>query len=77
MTPSNLWHRPAFDGQVAGYMNFYVRTFTEMEMNMNAVERVTFYTCIDTEQYEGRPLDALRPDMMPKRESLLGLISYV
>ena len=40
--------------KVAGFMNFYVRTVTEMEMQMNATERIRYYTSIENEQYEGK-----------------------
>ncbi|XP_066264201.1 ATP-binding cassette sub-family C member 9-like [Branchiostoma lanceolatum] len=36
------------------YLHWMVRNFCEVEMMMNAVERITFYTTIPTEQYRDR-----------------------
>ena len=35
--------------QISGYLNWIVRTGTEVEMNMNAVERMLEYTQVEQE----------------------------
>ncbi len=40
--------------QVSGYLNWLVRNAADIEMQMNAVERVKYYSNIHNEQYEGR-----------------------
>uniref|UniRef100_A0ABM0N098 ATP-binding cassette sub-family C member 9-like n=1 Tax=Saccoglossus kowalevskii TaxID=10224 RepID=A0ABM0N098_SACKO len=39
--------------QVSGYLNWVVRNSADAEMQMNAIERVDYYSNIPTEQYEG------------------------
>ncbi|XP_071784145.1 ATP-binding cassette sub-family C member 9-like isoform X2 [Asterias amurensis] len=38
---------------ICGQVNLYVRSSTEIEIQMNAVERVKHYSQVDTESYEG------------------------
>ncbi|XP_078001424.1 ATP-binding cassette sub-family C member 8-like [Glandiceps talaboti] len=38
---------------LVGRLNYLIRTFAEMEMQMNSVERVKYYTNIQTEEYRG------------------------
>ena len=40
--------------QICGQVNLYVRSSTEIEIQMNAVERVKHYSQVDTESYEGK-----------------------
>ncbi|XP_030828553.1 ATP-binding cassette sub-family C member 9 isoform X2 [Strongylocentrotus purpuratus] len=39
--------------QVSGYLNWVVRSAADTEMQMNAVERVKYYSSLKREQYEG------------------------
>lgn len=39
--------------QIAGFLNFFVRTVADLEMNMNAVERIKYYTNVENEPYKG------------------------
>ncbi|XP_022103515.1 ATP-binding cassette sub-family C member 9-like [Acanthaster planci] len=40
--------------QIAGYLNWLVRNVADTELQMNSVERIKFYTDVDTEPYEGK-----------------------
>ncbi|XP_038067008.1 ATP-binding cassette sub-family C member 9-like [Patiria miniata] len=53
LDPSLVGLAVTYTLQVAGFMNFFVRQVTEMEMQMNAVERIKHYTSVENEQYEG------------------------
>ncbi|XP_022081211.1 ATP-binding cassette sub-family C member 9-like [Acanthaster planci] len=53
LDPSLVGLAVTYTLQVAGFMNFVVRQVTELEMQMNATERVKYYTYIENEQYEG------------------------
>ena len=40
--------------QMASYFNYLMREWTEVEMQMNAVERIQFYTEVDREDNSGK-----------------------
>ncbi|XP_033648066.1 ATP-binding cassette sub-family C member 9-like [Asterias rubens] len=53
LDPSLVGLAVTYTLQISGYLNFYVRTMADLEMQMNAVERVKYYTHVDNESYEG------------------------
>ncbi len=38
---------------MSGYLNWLVRSVADAELQMNAVERVKFYSDVENEPYEG------------------------
>ena len=53
LPPSDVGLAISYALQVSIFLNLLVRFLADMEMQMNAVERVKFYTGLSTEPYEG------------------------
>ncbi|XP_071504808.1 ATP-binding cassette sub-family C member 9-like [Diadema antillarum] len=51
--PSEVGLAISYALQVSGYLNWVVRSAADTEMQMNAVERVQFYSSLSREKYEG------------------------
>ncbi|XP_071961483.1 ATP-binding cassette sub-family C member 9-like [Antedon mediterranea] len=51
--PSSVGLGITYALQVSGYLNWVVRNMADTEMAMNAVERVSYYTNLENEPYEG------------------------
>ena len=39
---------------IASTLNWVIRMAADMEMQMNAIERIEFYTKVETEDYDGK-----------------------
>ena len=39
--------------QIASQLNWVIRMSADMEMQMNAIERIEYYTNVDKEEYDG------------------------
>ncbi|XP_071784198.1 ATP-binding cassette sub-family C member 9-like isoform X1 [Asterias amurensis] len=54
LSPSLVGLAVTYTLQIAGFLNFFVRTVADLEMNMNAVERIKYYTNVENEPYKGK-----------------------
>ncbi|XP_022081543.1 ATP-binding cassette sub-family C member 9-like [Acanthaster planci] len=54
LEPSLVGLGVTYSLQIAGFLNLLVRGVADTEMQMNSVERVAFYSNVESEQYEGR-----------------------
>ncbi|XP_071805798.1 ATP-binding cassette sub-family C member 9-like [Asterias amurensis] len=52
--PSLVGLAVTYSLQVSGYLNWLVRSVADAELQMNAVERVKFYSDVENEPYEGK-----------------------
>ncbi|XP_022102313.1 ATP-binding cassette sub-family C member 9-like [Acanthaster planci] len=53
INPSLVGLSSTYSLQMSNYLNYLMRNRTEVEMQMNAVERIQFYSEVDQEEYSG------------------------